>query len=152
MEGVCVARGWGAVRSGGAVDALRIGGVGATRQRPIPAQPSGTSAFAAGRRSSLTMRIAALLAPSPAANADVADPFHYSDRLLSSDSLIVTQMAAPFMIEAIDSERDGGVQFLDRTEGLMCEEVAFEIAPSAFDIVQFRGVFGQPLDRQPGAL
>ena len=61
MERVCVARGWGAVRSGGASDALRIGGDGATPQRPIPAQPSGTLAFAAGRRrSSLTMRMASL--------------------------------------------------------------------------------------------
>jgi hypothetical protein len=56
------------------------------------------------------------------------------------------------MIKAIDGTRDGGVEFLDGAEGLMREEVAFEIAPGAFDVVQFRCVFGQPLDGQPGAL
>jgi hypothetical protein len=61
MEGVCVARGWGAVRSVAAGDTLRIGGGDATRLRPILVQPFGTSAFAAGRRrSSLTMRMASL--------------------------------------------------------------------------------------------
>ena len=34
----------------------------------------------------------------------------------------------------------------------MSEEVAFEVAPGAFDIVQFGSIFGQPFDGQPRAL
>jgi hypothetical protein len=69
--------------------------------------------------------------------------------LLSSDSLIVTQMAASFMIELIDRDSDGLVEFVDGAEGTVREKVAFKITPRAFNIIQFRGVFGQPFDGQP---
>jgi hypothetical protein len=34
-------------------------------------------------------------------------------------------------------------------EGLMGEMVRLEVAPDRLDVVQFRGVFGQPLDGEP---
>ncbi len=60
-------------------------------------------------------------------------------------------MSSSFLIEAIDGGGDGGVELFDRSKGLMGEEVAFEIAPGAFDIIEFGRVFGQPLDGKPGA-
>lgn len=66
---------------------------------------------------------------------------------LSSDSLIVTQMACPFDVELVD----GGIELVDGAESLMGKEVTFEIAPGSLDIVEFGGVFGQPLDGQPRA-
>src|SRR5258708_27732991 len=57
----------------------------ATRQRPVLVQPAGTSIFPAGSSSLLAFDahgIAALLAPSPTGNIDVADPSHFPDKLL----------------------------------------------------------------------
>src|SRR5713101_2760603 len=71
---------------------------------------------------------------------------------LSSDSLIVTQMAGSFVIELIDGAGDSGIELIDGPEGLVSEEVALEVAPGAFDVIELRGVFRQPLDGQPGAL
>src|SRR5712691_40594 len=44
---------------------------------------------------------------------------------------------------------DGAVEMIDIGEGLMREEVAFQIAPGSLDVVEFRGVFRQPFDGQP---
>src|ERR1700694_1243939 len=44
---------------------------------------------------------------------------------------------------------DGAVEMIDIGEGLMREEVPFQIAPGSLDVVQFRGVFRQPFDGQP---
>src|ERR1700736_2216891 len=61
-------------------------------------------------------------------------------------------MAISFLIKTIDGECDGGVEFLDGTECLVCEEVPLEVAPGALDVVEFGRVLGQPLDGQPSAL
>ena len=34
-------------------------------------------------------------------------------------------------------------------EGLVSEMAGFQIAPNDLDVVEFRGVFGQPLDGEP---
>src|SRR5713101_2540699 len=44
---------------------------------------------------------------------------------------------------------DSAVEMIDIGEGLMREELAFQIAPGSLDVVQFRGVFRQPFDGQP---
>ena len=44
---------------------------------------------------------------------------------------------------------DSAVEMIDIGEGLMREEMAFQIAPGSLDVVQFRGVFRQPFDGQP---
>src|ERR1700686_2497814 len=44
---------------------------------------------------------------------------------------------------------DSAVEMIDIGEGLMREEVAFQIAPGSLDVVQFRSVFRQPFDGQP---
>ena len=61
-------------------------------------------------------------------------------------------MAVSFEIEVVDGGCDGAIELFDRSEGAMSEEVAFEVAPGAFDVVQFGSLFRQPLDGQPGAL
>lgn len=38
---------------------------------------------------------------------------------------------------------------IDIGEGLMREEVTFQIAPGPLDVVEFRGIFRQPFDGQP---
>src|SRR6266568_1501346 len=73
-------------------------------------------------------------------------------RLLSSDSLIVTQMAGSFLIETLDSEGDGGVEFVDGPERLVCEEVPLEVAPGSLDVIEFGRILWQPLDGQPRTL
>src|ERR1700687_2710953 len=44
---------------------------------------------------------------------------------------------------------DSAVEMIDIGEGLMREEVSFQIAPGPLDVVQFRSVFRQPFDGQP---
>jgi hypothetical protein len=44
---------------------------------------------------------------------------------------------------------DSAVEMIDIGEGLMREEMAFQIAPGSLDVVQFRSVFRQPFDGQP---
>jgi hypothetical protein len=44
---------------------------------------------------------------------------------------------------------DSAVEMIDIGEGLMREEVAFQIAPGSLDVVQFRSVFRQPFNGQP---
>lgn len=44
---------------------------------------------------------------------------------------------------------DGAVQMIGVGKGLMGQEVAFEVAPGSLDIVQLRGIFGQPFEGEP---
>src|ERR1700674_4386006 len=44
---------------------------------------------------------------------------------------------------------DSAVEMIDIGEGLMREEVAFQIAPGSLDVVQFGGIFRRPFDGQP---
>ena len=41
------------------------------------------------------------------------------------------------------------VEMVGVGEGLMREEVAFQVAPGSLDVVQFRGIFREPLDGKP---
>lgn len=44
---------------------------------------------------------------------------------------------------------DLSIEIFDRAEGAVGQMMAFEIAPAALDVVEFRGVLGQPFDTQP---
>src|SRR5260370_3617741 len=44
---------------------------------------------------------------------------------------------------------DSAVEMIGVSEGLMREEVAFQIAPGPLDVVQLRGIFRQPFDGEP---
>src|SRR5438477_8135409 len=44
---------------------------------------------------------------------------------------------------------DSVVEMIGVGEGLMSEEVGFEIAPGALDVVQLWGIFRQPFDSEP---
>src|SRR6202795_1486644 len=44
---------------------------------------------------------------------------------------------------------DSAVEMIDIGEGLMREEVTFQIAPGSLDVVEFGSVFRQPFDGQP---
>src|SRR5271157_4593183 len=53
------------------------------------------------------------------------------------------------MVEVLDGCVDGLVERVDIGEGLMGEVMRLEVVPDDFDIVEFWGVFGQPLDGEP---
>ena len=55
-------------------------------------------------------------------------------------------MAVSFEIEVVDGGCDGAIELFDRSEGAMSEEMAFQVAPEALDIVQFGIIIRQPLD------
>lgn len=60
-------------------------------------------------------------------------------------------MSGSFAIELFDGELDGGIELFDGSECLVSEKVSLEVAPGALDVVELRGVLGQPLDGQPGS-
>ena len=79
------------------------------------------------------------------------DDFPYS--LLSRDSLAIQRIAISLCVEGGDGVVNGGVERVEIGEGPMSEMSGFQVTPDDFDVVQLRGVFGQPLDREPvGAL
>ena len=53
------------------------------------------------------------------------------------------------MVHVGNTLMDSAVEMIDIGEGLMREEVAFQIAPGTLDVVEFRGIFRQPFDGQP---
>src|SRR5271165_1275700 len=53
------------------------------------------------------------------------------------------------MVEVLDGCVDGLVEGVDIGEGLTGEVMRLEVVPDDFDIVEFWGVFGQPLDGEP---
>src|SRR4051812_6448766 len=61
-------------------------------------------------------------------------------------------MRLPLVVETGDSVRDGAGESVDIGEGAISELMLLEVAPASLDVVQFGGVFGQPLDGEPGAL
>src|SRR4051812_11677797 len=73
---------------------------------------------------------------------------HHVDRL-SSSSMVGQQMAVSFGIKLDDSLVNGAVEVIRAGEGLMSEVMPLQVAPDPFNIVQLRGVFRQPLDREP---
>src|SRR3954447_8667977 len=70
-------------------------------------------------------------------------------RILSSSSMVGQQMAVSFGIKLDDSLVNGAVEVIRAGEGLMSEVMPLQVAPDPFNIVQLRGVFRQPLDREP---
>src|SRR4051794_14059678 len=57
-----------------------------------------------------------------------------------------------FVVEMGDSVRDGAFESVGIGEGTIGQIMLLEVAPASFDIVQFGGVFRQPLEGEPGAL
>src|SRR3984893_17872784 len=69
--------------------------------------------------------------------------------LLSSDSLAVQRMALALGVELGNRMMDAVLQVVCSGEGLMSEMVLLQVEPDFFDVVELRGVFRQPFDRQP---
>src|SRR3954468_22887518 len=63
--------------------------------------------------------------------------------------MVGQQMAVSFGIKLDDSLVNGAVEVIRAGEGLMSEVMPLQVAPDPFNIVQLRGVFRQPLDREP---
>ncbi len=62
-------------------------------------------------------------------------------------------MAASFGVELDDGLLDGAIKVIRAGEGLVSEVMPLQVAPDPFNVVQLRGVFRQPRDREPvGAL
>jgi hypothetical protein len=68
---------------------------------------------------------------------------------LSSHVLVGPRMAMALPVELHDSFVDGAVEVIGTGERLMSEVMPLQVAPDAFDVVELRGVFRQPLDREP---
>src|SRR5712692_1019758 len=49
-----------------------------------------------------------------------------------------------------DALMDSAVEMIGVGEGLVSEEMALEVTPGSLDVVQFRGIFRQPYDLEPG--
>jgi len=58
-------------------------------------------------------------------------------------------MAFSFAVEGGDGEVDGAIAGLRIGECLIGEIPALQVPPDDLDVVEFSGVFGQPLDREP---
>src|SRR3954467_5060115 len=57
-----------------------------------------------------------------------------------------------FVVEVGGSVRDGAFESVGIGEGTLGQIMLLEVAPASFDIVQFGGVFRQPLEGEPRAL
>src|SRR6476660_7702632 len=60
-------------------------------------------------------------------------------------------MRLSLVVEAGDRVRDGAGESVGVSESAVGELMLFEVAPASFDVVQLRGVFGQPFEGEPGA-
>src|SRR3954454_8331029 len=58
-------------------------------------------------------------------------------------------MAMALPVELHDRLVDGAVEVIGTGERLMSEVMPLQVAPDPFNVVQLRGVFRQPLDREP---
>jgi hypothetical protein len=58
-------------------------------------------------------------------------------------------MRLTLLVAGVDGGVDGLVERVDILEGLVGEMVRLEVAPDRFDVVEFGGVFRQPLDGEP---
>src|SRR4051794_35045644 len=68
---------------------------------------------------------------------------------LSSNLLVGPRMAMALPVELHASFVDGAVEVIGTGERLMSEVMPLQVAPDPFNVVQLRGVFRQPLDREP---
>ncbi len=77
--------------------------------------------------------------------------FARAERLgLSRDSRLGQRTVGhAFTVEVIDGGVDGLVEGCGVGEGLMSEVMRLEVVPDHFDVVEFGGIFWQPLDSEP---
>ncbi len=68
-----------------------------------------------------------------------------SRRVLSRDSWHGERIGDALAVEIDDGVMDGLVEGGEVCEGLVGEVMGLEIAPDRLDVVEFRCVFGQPL-------
>ncbi len=68
---------------------------------------------------------------------------------LSSNLLVGPRIAASFSVELDHGLLDGAIQVIRAGEGLVGEVMPLQVAPEHLDVVQLRGVFRQPFDREP---
>src|SRR5215212_7909216 len=61
-------------------------------------------------------------------------------------------MRLSLMVAAGDGVMDGAVESIGIDEGTVGEIMLLEVAPASLDVIQFGGVFRQPLDGEPGTL
>src|SRR3954452_19438746 len=61
-------------------------------------------------------------------------------------------MGLSFVVETGDSVRDGAFESVGIGKGTIGQIMLLEVAPASFDVVQFGGVFRQPLDSEPSTL
>ena len=86
------------------------------------------------------------------ASADVtlADPaMGTGTYLLSRDSWLDQRIDHSLVVKVFDGCMDGLIEVGDAREGLMGQLICLQIVPNDLDVVQFRGIFWQPLDREP---
>jgi len=60
-------------------------------------------------------------------------------------------MGLSFVVEAVDSVRDGACESVDIGKGAVGELMLLEVAPASLDVIQFGGVFRQPFEGEPRA-
>ena len=68
---------------------------------------------------------------------------------LSRDSWVGQRNGHAFAVKVADGGVNGVVEFDDVSEGLVGQLIRLQIVPDDLDVVQFRGVFWQPFDREP---
>src|SRR3954447_1963902 len=61
-------------------------------------------------------------------------------------------MRLSLAVETGDSVRDGAGESVGIGEGAVGEIMLLDVTPASLDIIQFRGVFRQPFEGEPGAL
>src|ERR1700676_5064890 len=90
--------------------------------------------------------------PSPAmpARSPRGSPASRSTAQLSSDSLVGTHFGLALPVHACNGLMDGAVEMIGVGEGLVSKKVTLQITPGSLDVVEFRGVFWQPFDDEPG--
>jgi hypothetical protein len=69
--------------------------------------------------------------------------------MLSTDSLFGQRTVFSVCVHGFDLFVDGGFETVCGFEGLVGEVMALEGFPFVFDVIQFRGIFGQPFRLEP---
>src|SRR5215217_8199207 len=77
----------------------------------------------------------------------IPNPGSYA--MLSSDSWADQRMAHALTVEFSDGVVNALIQIVGGGEGLMGQLMTLQITPNPLDIIEFGGVFWQPLDAQP---
>ena len=69
--------------------------------------------------------------------------------MLSRDSRLGQRIDHSLLIEVIDGRVDRSVERVDVRECLVGKVMCLQIVPDDLDIIEFRHVFGQPLNGEP---